>query len=608
MQMQHAIVLLLVLAVVLGSVRVLWFSRRGVARPHAWRIALLLLLQLVSAAALYRTLFPPAVSVGANVLVVATAQSPANISATLAVNERLVALPEAGPIAAAEPVPDLATALRRAPGTARLRIVGRGLTARDHQALTGLPFSFTPAPLPRGLVELPESLRVQAGAAFQIRGRANQVPGGSAELTDPSGQRVDRQPLAADGRFSLTGAARGPGRVEFRVRILDARGEPVEQAVQPVLVLSPPTTRVLVLAGAPDAEVKYLRRWAVDSGVRMTTQIQLGAGMRLGDPSIAFNATALKGFDAVVIDERSWADLGEARRRVLVDAVRNGLGLLVRITGPLPASARGGLASFGLRLSTAALPSAFVLPAQQADEFTAARLGPGSADAPTASTATDGELVQLTRQPLRIDTADARAWLQDREGQALAAWQPLGRGRVAVWLPMDTFRLALMGRDDLHAALWSDAISTVARPAATASLPAAADGRQGTRMVLCGLAGAASVAVPGAALPVPLLLDPATGSARCAGFWPRQSGWHTLHSGDARVPFFVRGAAELPGVVAHDEREATSRMAWSPPRRAGATTGAPGSRWPWFLVWLLVSASLWWLERSRIGRFAAPSH
>jgi hypothetical protein len=28
----------------------------------------------------------------------------------------------------------------------------------------------------------------------------------------------------------------------------------------------------------------------------------------------------------------------------------------------------------------------------------------------------------------------------------------------------------------------------------------------------------------------------------------------------------------------------------------------PGPRWPWLLAWLLLSAALWWLERSRAGR------
>lgn len=604
MEMQRMTIVLVVLAVIVASARMLWFAWRRSARPRAWRMAVLLLLQLVSAGLLYRMLWPPAVPLGSDTLVVATALAPATPGANLSADERLVALPEAGDIRDAEVVPDLATALRRHPETARLRIVGRGLGARDRDSVRGLPYSFIAAPLPRGLVELPGWVRAQAGADFRVRGRVNGVKGGAVELLDPANQRVDRQPVAADGRFSVTGATRTPGRVDFRLRITDARGDTVEEAALPVEVFAPAATRVLVLAGAPEAEVKYLRRWALDSGVRLSTQIQLGGGMQLGDAPVAFNAATLKDFDAVIVDERAWDSLGAARQRVLVDAARNGLGLLVRVSGPLPASLRSRLASLGLRVSNAAVPPTFALPARETDAFTATRLGPGSLDAPTASTVADSDLPELTRQALRIDTANANAWLRDDAGRALAASRPFGHGRIGVWLPMDTYQLVLLGRDDLHAQLWSQAVAEVARPVAAATLPVPPDGRQGIRMALCGLAPDATVAAPGTE-PEPLAIDPATGAARCAGFWPRDAGWHLLRSANASVAFHVRGAQELPGVAAREDREATERLALQPPRSAAAIATAPGRRWPWFLAWLLTSAALWWLERARLGRVTA---
>ncbi|GAB3095422.1 carboxypeptidase regulatory-like domain-containing protein [Lysobacter terrae] len=596
MEMQRWAVLLLVFAVVVGSARASWFAWRRTPRPLAWRVAVLLLLQLASAALLYRTLFPPAIKTGSETLVVATALAPSDLGTTLTANERLVSLPEAGATASAEPVPDLATALRRHPDTARLRIVGRGLTARDRDSVPGLPFDFVAAPLPRGLIELPASLRAQSGADFAVKGRMHGVASGHVELLDPAGQRIDRQPLSADGRFVLTGATRTAGFAEFRVRVIDTQGETVEEAALPVDVFAPTPMRVLVLAGAPDAEVKYLRRWGLDSGVRMTAQIQLGAGLQLGDAPIALNAATLKNFDAVVTDERAWDALGEARRRVLLDGVRNGLGLLLRIDGAPPANVRNALAVSGLRMASDGSPATFKLPEQDGDEFAAARLGPGSADAPTAI-ATD-RLPELSRQPLRID---AQVWLRDDAGRALAAWRPLGRGRIAAWLPMDTFQLVLAGRDDLHAQLWSDAVAEVARPLARPALAVPTDGRQGTRMVLCGLKDGASVAALGEQAD-PLLIDQATGSARCAGYRPRRSGWHTLHDGAASAAFFVRDAQTLPGIAAREIHDATQRLALQPASSAGSMTTAPGRRWPWFLAWLLVSAVLWWLERSRLGR------
>ena len=606
MDTQRILLLLLSLAVAAGTARLLWFAwRRPLeVRPRMWRIALLVVLQLASAVLLYRTLSPPPVETGIDALVAATAHAPRDIARTLASHETLVALPEAPAIEHAKPVPDLGTALRQYPGTARLRIVGDGLTARDRDHLHGLPATYSPTPLPRGLVELAAPPRVQAGTDFHVSGRVHDVRGGHAELLDPAGQRVDRQPFDKNGRFALLGAVRTPGLVEFRIRLSDARGQQLETATVPLTVYAPQPVRVLVLAGAPDAELKYLRRWAVDAGVRMHAQIELGGGMQLGDAPLALNAATLKNFDAVVVDERTWTGIGAARRSALADAVRNGLGLLVRVDGPLSPASRSTLAALGLRLNAAELPAAFKLAAkQESDEFAAARLGPGSPGAPTATTAVDVALPELTRQMLRIDTANTHAWLRDNENRPLAAWRAVGRGRIGAWLPMDTFQLVLIGRDDLHASLWSEAIAQVARARTSDSLSVPADAREGTRLSLCELAEGASVTPAGLA-PTPLLIDPATGAAHCAGFWPTTTGWHTLRNGEASASFFVRRKDELPGVAARQLREATSLLTLGATGGANARAMAPGSRWPWFFAWLLVSAALWWLERSRLGRVA----
>lgn len=603
MDAQRILLLLLSLAVVAGTARLLWFAwrRPAEARPRAWRVASLVVLQLASAVLLYRTLSPPPVATGIDALVIATANAPRDIARTLATHEKLVALPEASAINGAEPLPDLGTALRRHAGAARLRIVGDGLTARDRDHLQGLPASYSPTPLPRALIELVIPPRVQAGTDFHVHGRVHGARGGHVELLDPAGQRVDRQSLGNDGRFALLGAVRTPGLVEFRIRLNDARGQQLETATIPLTVHAPQPVRVLVLAGAPDAELKYLRRWAVDAGVRMHAQIELGGGMRLGDAPLPLNAATLKNFDAVVVDERTWDAMGAPRRSALAEAVRNGLGLLVRVDGPLSSSSRSALAAMGLRLGAVDVPTTFRLVAAQESEFAAARLGPGSPDAPTAASAADVALPELTRQSLRIDTAGVHAWLRDNEGRPLAAWRAMARGRIGVWLPMDTFQLVLIGRDDVHASLWSEAIAQVARARAVDEVSAPADAREGTRVSLCGLTEGASVAPAGHA-PTQLLIDPATGSARCAGFWPATAGWHTLRNGEGSAAFFVRGAGELPGVAARQLREATSLLTLGATGSANARATAPGSRWPWFFAWLLVSAMLWWLERSRLGR------
>ena len=130
--------------------------------------------------------------------------------------------------------------------------------------------------------------------------------------------------------------------------------------------------------------------------------------------------------------------------------------------------------------------------------------------------------------------------------------------------------------------------------------------RQRERIALCGVAKdcAGDLARDGVA--VSLLVDPVTGKRACAGFWPREAGWHRLQSGGNTQLFHVRAADAAKGLHANVMREATLRLA-AEPRAVAATTASsvplhPGARWPWWLAWLLASAGLWWLERSRAGR------
>jgi hypothetical protein len=129
-------------------------------------------------------------------------------------------------------------------------------------------------------------------------------------------------------------------------------------------------------------------------------------------------------------------------------------------------------------------------------------------------------------------------------------------------------------------------------------------------VALCGLKGEAQVREPSGAW-TRLLVDPATGGAACAGYWPASPGWRTLRltvPGEAAPQeqgFYVRPAAQAPALAAEDDRTATLALAAAPATRgaaAGPGSDTPGSPWPWFLAWLLAAAGLWRFERAGPGR------
>ena len=586
---------LIALAVAIGVARLLWRQR---ARPNWPRTGLLAGLSMAAGMLLFLTLFPPPIPFARGTLVVATAGAPVGLAP--AAGETLVALPEAPRIAAAERVPDLATVLRRDGLSARMRVVGAGLTARDRPAAAGIPIDYRPPPTPRGLIGLEPPPATAAGSAFAVSGRTNGLNGGSAELLDPAGRRVDSRAIGVDGRFTLIGSARAPGMALFALRVRDAKRAVADAATVPLWTVPDPKPRVLVI-GAPGPETKYLRRWAADAGIELTSRLEAGGGVHLGDTPVALTTATLARYDALVIDDRSWSGLGAGARSVVSSAVGGGLGLVVRMTGPASAASRREWAALGLGVADGLELKPVVLGPGAVDaDALAAQRSPPLPDAAGGDASLDDPAPDVGRWTVRFG-AETVPLLRDDEGNVLAGWRQRGLGRVALSSIADGYALVLAGQGERYFQWWSDVVTTVARarPEFTPELPAIP--RAGTRAVICGLGTQPRIAGPDGR-ETRLVVD-----SGCAAYWPAREGLHrisqSVRGGTVSQAFYVHAASALPGVAATELSEANAALAANAGAvRAGDGAGErPGPAWPWFLGWLAMSALLWWLERRHPG-------
>lgn len=563
-----------------------WFRLlRAHARQPRARLWLLLAAQPLLAGLLYPVLLPPPRAGSTSELHVATAGTQADqVRPTAAA---WVALPEAPALPGVPRVPDLATALRRAPGTTALVVHGSGLPARDRDGLR-VPVRLALAPVPTGLVAVSTPPPVAPGERIAISARVQGLPGARVELLDPAGQVVDTAAADAAGQVQLRGLARAPGQVLFALRLRDGAGAERSRVPVPVLIAAVPSARVLLLAGAPQPELKYLRRWASDAGMQVRSQIAVGPGVQLGEGA-ALDAASLDALDLLVIDQRRLVALGNAQRQGVRAAIGRGLGVLVRTDGPLDAAARAALGELGLAVTGGSTSAAVPAPRSLAS--------PGAIDA-AAAPADAAPLPPLQRRTLQPQQADAVIAARADDGSALGWWRPQGRGRIGIGLIEDSFALVLAGRGDLHAALWAQLVSAVARAGGNA--PAAVQtGWSQHRMTLCGIAADAAVTGPTGASQA-LLIDPASGARACAAYWPTTAGWHRLQTGTEQRWLYVRAPSDAPALHTQQTHDATVAMAAiDAPASVGAPTAQPGARWPWLLAWLTLAAALWWLERRR---------
>lgn len=492
--------------------------------------------------------------------------------------QAVVALPGAKVPAGAQAVPDLAGALRRHPTTTRLQVHGGGLSERDRATAAGLRVAFEPGPAPVGIVALEYPSTIVAGSTLRVRGRVGGVAPARIELRDPAQRAVDQQEVDADGRFELGATARIDGRAGHTLVLFDDQDRIVEETIVPLLVVSGDAPRVMVLAGAPDPELRALRRWSVDAGFDLASRIALAPGLALRRGETALDGDALARIDLLVVDPRSWTALPQGERAAVVAAVRDGMGLLLRINGPLPDAVRSDWRELGFAIAPAELAEGVALAAP-----------PRAAAWP-----------ELTRRPIEVQAADSLPMLAAADGAVLARWRPFARGRVgAIWLT-DTYKLAQAVSATAHGELWSDIVHTLARARGPQPLATPRESRIDQRAILCGVAPGSQVIAPDGSATA--LIVQAGDPRACAAYWPAAAGWHRLQSGGRSADFPVRSATEAPALEAMERRDATTTLA-----QGSAAIEAPAPprslpAWTLFLLWLALTATIWWRERRPGGR------
>jgi len=325
----------------------------------------------------------------------------------------------------------------------------------------------------------------------------------------------------------------------------------------------------------------------------VTTQMSAGGGIALGDAPAALDAAGLRRFDAAIVDDRAWAGL----RGPLIAAVRGGLGLVLRAGGAIDGATRSQWQALGFGLSGPGGIVPLALPKAAALSVARTRHGIGSDDAPVDMALPEDMAPDVSRLGLTPGGSEAVPLLQDAGGVTLSAWRAVGLGRVALFTGIDSYALTLTGRRDLYGDWWNALLTSVARPAPS-SLMIPGIAWAGERMILYDIGGDAVVENADGAR---VRLVPVGG---CGAFWPAKAGWHRLRVKGELRSFHVQPHDALPTMRAARDRQATIVLSASAPGASGSTvaTGRSGSAWPFWLAWLTVSALLWWLERSRIGR------
>jgi hypothetical protein len=470
------------LIVVIASVRQL----RG-NTAHPGRRWIVIALQIIVAALLYFCLVPHRQQPAGGLVVLGTDAGKAG--ALPASEGPLLLLPEAADVPGAQRVPDLATALRQHPA-ATLTLVGAGLAhvtvtrcchrmyvGRPHRSRARMRRNHRPMSLP-----VPVLTSRHRRVARPRRKQSCSTPPTAWSIartlpkTAACSSAASPAPRAAACSSCACSMPTAMWWIAYRCRSRPCR----------------PHRCACWCVPARRARVKYLRRWAADAGIRVQVQADTGAGLSVGDGAVSIDAASLARSDLLLLDERSLAALSAGQLAAVRQALRDGLGVLVRSAGAPSASARQRLRDLACRCRAmaAATPSNFPATAT-------ARSSPHDVARSPLARCRPATAKRLTAARTMLPCLRWKHWRCRRRaathcctiaGKAVGGWRAVGKGRIGL-LPTDSWRWVLAGRDDRHGELWSGVVATLARAQGSADALWSPQpiGWAGERQALCGV-------------------------------------------------------------------------------------------------------------------------
>lgn len=495
--------------------------------------------------------------------------------------------------------------LVESPDVSQLAVYGHGLSQAQWQQLpVGLPVEWL-APTLRGVTHIDWPARVAIGETVSVTGQLRGDADGTIyalALRDPAGVVVDEQALVAGDDFSLRAVPVAPGTVIYRLQ-LSVGDQLVSDDPVGVQVISPDLARFHIVQSAPSFETRQFSNWASDHGAAVMIQTQISrerdllqrVNLDASEPA-GLVAEVLGLADLLLMDGRRWASLSVVERAVVLEAVREGLGLVLTLDDAMSEWISAQRGALGISVSRDSDDQPRSLEGQYLDEQS-----------------------PLPVAPWRIETVTAQSLTRSTAGEVLESVYQVGEGRIVVSRLTERHRWLTGGDRSQYTRYWASMVASAGRPDDRAQwlLPESTAGlRVGERMAFCAtyaeaeplsvrLSPIANLADGHAGAPLALTSHHSGTTEACAFVWPATTGWHRLDLVDAAMQVRdvlwvnILGEAEFRTDVLARRQLATSArraLAGSLEVAQAFEVQQPLARW-WAWVLMLLALTPLWVER-----------
>ncbi len=430
------------------------------------------------------------------------------------------------------------------PNFTTLHVFGYGLSAYQLQQLKGKHVVFHPALINTGITYASWQRVLHTGEKLQLQGSfVNRTPQKIILLLSGFNTVLDSTiiPPKTQTIFSLATIPKNAGKAVYTLTVLGGN-KTIEEELVPVDIHPPDSLAVLVLAGSPDFESRFLKNWLSQNAYSVAQRTAISKGkygkwfFNMDSMNLdKITAPLLDRFGALVTDASALAALSPGEQAIIRAKLDAGMGLIVKAD---------------TLLAKAFYAQTFPLFTQheKKQQFSVKFGG-------------ESNLRFLHgEQPAFIKTTPGiQALATDSAGQILAATGLYGQGRVVLTTINNAYEWLLAGNADAYHNYWSMLISNVAKRQTVAAnitvsqlLPRInqqllVNFETGSSMPIANVSG--SNVYLRQNLNLPFLWQ--------GSYWPVKTGWQTIAVENYAADFYVYDKADWQYVDAAENLTAT---------------------------------------------------
>jgi hypothetical protein len=323
-------------------------------------------------------------------------------------------------------------------------VMGEGIPSYALDEFEGIKFKFISGNEPSGIIGLelkPLKVNILNILSGRFRTNGSDV---TLQLLGPGGIE-DSTTLNGNGviPFSLTAKPKQSGKFIYQLITKENR-KIIRSENLPVQIESDKQLNVLLIQSYPTFETRYLKNYLSEKGHSLLVRYQVSkntfryefANRESGSIPV-INASTLNSFDLVIISPEVFQSLSSSEQQALEASLKNGLGVLLMFNQT---------------------------PGKKFKEFFTIETVAIKSDTTTFTLPNGKEKYTLPAIPIRVNKLpEVESLITDSKQQTLAGYFNVRYGKIGFQFLNETYRLALEGKANEYACLWSPLIDGVIR-------------------------------------------------------------------------------------------------------------------------------------------------